>query len=65
MRLESYSDKVIVVTEKYLNSMLLKISKSYTNLFLFDDNERLPINDLSEKDNHRLSAVFFYAQNER
>lgn len=35
---ESYSDKVIVVTEKYLNPMLLRISKSYTNLFLFDDN---------------------------
>ena len=41
MRLDSYSDKVIVVTEKYLNPMLLKISKSYTNLFLFDDNATL------------------------
>lgn len=35
---DEYADKVISVIEKYLNPMLLKISKSYTNLFLFDDN---------------------------
>lgn len=33
-----YADKVIRMIEKYLNPMLIKISKSYTNLFLFDDN---------------------------
>lgn len=38
---EEYSDKVIRLTEKYLNSKLRKISKSYTNLFLFDDNTTL------------------------
>lgn len=36
-----YSNKVISLTEKYLNLMLQKISKSYTNLFLFDDNATL------------------------
>lgn len=36
-----YSNKVISITEKYLNPILLKISKSYTNLFLFDDNATL------------------------
>ena len=36
-----YSNKVISLTEKYLNPMLQKISKSYTNLFLFDDNATL------------------------
>lgn len=38
---EEYSDKVIRLTEKYLNSKLRKVSKSYTNLFLFDDNATL------------------------
>ena len=33
-----YADKVIRMIEKYLNPMLIKISKSYINLFLFDDN---------------------------
>lgn len=36
-----YADKVIRAIEKYLNPMLAKISKSYTNLFLFDDNATL------------------------
>lgn len=36
-----YANKVIHTLEKYLNPMLLKISKSYTNLFLFDDNATL------------------------
>ena len=36
-----YANKVIHTLEKYLNPMLLKISKSYTNLFLFDDNQIL------------------------
>lgn len=38
---EEYSDKVIRLTEKYLNSKLRKVSKSYTSLFLFDDNATL------------------------
>ncbi len=38
---EEYSDKVIRLTEKYLNPKLRKVSKSYTNLFLFDDNTTL------------------------
>lgn len=38
---EEYADKVIRAIEKYLNPMLMKISKSYTNLFLFDDNPTL------------------------
>lgn len=33
-----YAQKVICNIEKYLNPMLAKISKSYTNFFLFDDN---------------------------
>ena len=37
-RTEEQANKVIFVLEKYLNPMLIKISKSYTNLFLFDDN---------------------------
>ena len=37
-RTEEQANKVIFVIEKYLNPMLIKISKSYTNLFLFDDN---------------------------
>lgn len=32
-----YAQKVIRNIDKYLNPMLVKISKSYTNLFLFDD----------------------------
>lgn len=36
-----YADKVIRMIEKYLNPMLGKISKSYTNFFLFDDNTTL------------------------
>lgn len=36
-RNKEQADKVIYVIEKYLNPMLVKISKSYTNLFLFDD----------------------------
>ncbi len=35
---DEYADKVVRVIEKYLNPILLKISKSYTNIFLFDDN---------------------------
>ena len=33
-----YAEKVIRTIERFLNPMLVKISKSYTNLFLFDDN---------------------------
>lgn len=32
------ADKVILNIEKHLNPMLSKVSKSYTNFFLFDDN---------------------------
>lgn len=35
---DEYAEKVIRMIEKYLNPMLVKISKSYTNFFLFDDN---------------------------
>lgn len=35
---DDYADKVIRMIEKYLNPMLIKFSKSYTNFFLFDDN---------------------------
>lgn len=38
---DEYAEKVIRMIEKYLNPMLVKISKSYTNLFLFDDNATL------------------------
>lgn len=38
---DEYAEKVIRMIEKYLNPMLAKISKSYTNLFLFDDNATL------------------------
>jgi hypothetical protein len=34
---DEYTEKVISRIEKYLNPMLVKISKSYTNFFLFDD----------------------------
>ncbi len=37
-KLDDYADKVIRMIEKYLNPMLIKFSKSYTNFFLFDDN---------------------------
>lgn len=37
-RTEEQANKIITVIEKYLNPMLTKISKSYTNWFLFDDN---------------------------
>lgn len=37
-RTEEQANKIITVIEKYLNPMLAKISKSYTNWFLFDDN---------------------------
>ena len=35
---EEYANKVVRNIKKYLNPMLGNISKSYTNLFLFDDN---------------------------
>lgn len=35
---DEYAEKVIRIIDKYLNSLLVKISKSYTNFFLFDDN---------------------------
>lgn len=38
---DEYAEKVIRMIEKYLNPMLVKISKSYTNLFLFDDKATL------------------------
>ncbi len=38
---KEYAQKVITNIEKYLNPMLAKISKSYTNFFLFDDNATL------------------------
>ncbi len=38
---KEYAQKVIGNIEKYLNPMLAKISKSYTNFFLFDDNATL------------------------
>ncbi len=38
---DEYAEKVIRRIEKYLNPMLAKISRSYTNLFLFDDNATL------------------------
>ena len=38
---DEYAEKVIRIFEKYLNPMLTKISKSYTNFFLFDDNTTL------------------------
>lgn len=38
---EEQAKKVITIIEKYLNPMLVKISRSYTNLFLFDDNATL------------------------
>ncbi len=53
-----YADKVLQVIEKYLHPMLLKISKSYTNLFLFDDNNTMSnyIKKIKEKinENYRL-----------
>ena len=38
---DEYAEKVLNLIEKYLNPMLAKISKSYTNFFLFDDNATL------------------------
>ena len=38
---EEYANKVIRLTEKYLNPILKALSKSYTNFFLFDDNATL------------------------
>lgn len=35
------AERVVVLIEKYLNPMLIRVSKSYTNLFLFDDNQTL------------------------
>lgn len=57
---DEYVDKVIRSIEKYLNPMLVKISKSYTNLFLFDDNSTLynyikKIREMIEN-NYRLEA---------
>lgn len=40
-RTEEQAYKAISLIEKYLNPMLAKISRSYTNLFLFDDNATL------------------------
>ena len=34
---DEYIDKMLRRIEKYLNKMLAKMSKSYPNLFLFDD----------------------------
>ncbi len=34
---EEYTDKMLTRIEKYLNPILAKMSKSYPNLFLFDD----------------------------
>ena len=39
--LDYAENKVVVVIEKYLNPMLRKVSKSYDNFFLFDDNATL------------------------
>lgn len=38
---EQTSQKIILNIEKYLNPILSKVSKSYTNFFLFDDNTTL------------------------
>lgn len=38
---EEYGEKVVKNIEKHLNPILRKVSKSYTNLFLFDDNATL------------------------
>lgn len=40
-RSKENAEKIISNIEKYLNPMLGKISKSYTNFFLFDDNPTL------------------------
>lgn len=40
-RTQEQAEKVIKTIEKYLNPMLVKISKSYNSLFLFDDNATL------------------------
>jgi len=40
-RSKEQAEKVIMNIEKYLNPMLVKISRSYNNLFLFDDNATL------------------------
>lgn len=34
---KAYAERVVLNIDKYLNPMLIKISKSYTNFFLFDD----------------------------
>lgn len=38
---KKYAERVISNIEQYLNPMLNKVSKSYTNFFLFDDNATL------------------------
>jgi hypothetical protein len=38
---EEYGNKVVSNIEKYINPILCSISKSYTNIFLFDDNTTL------------------------
>ena len=53
---EEYAEKVIRVIEKYLNPMLAKISKSYTNFFLFDDNATL--NNYVKKVREKISTSY-------
>lgn len=53
---EEYAEKVIRVIEKYLNPMLSKISKSYTNFFLFDDN--VTLNNYVKKVREKINMSF-------
>lgn len=50
------AEKALNIIEKYLNPMLCKISKTYTNFFLFDDKYILSnyVKNLSDKINHNL-----------
>jgi len=60
---EDYANKVISNIERYLNPILISISRSYTNIFLFDDNATLTnyIKTIREK----ISASVHYDEKSR
>lgn len=68
---QEYGEKVVRLIDKYLNPMLRKISKSYDNFFLFDDNsilynyvkkvrERINYTNLEEKNKKILHKYLDY-----
>lgn len=70
-RTQEYGEKVVYLTGKYLNPILKTVSKSYDNLFLFDDNptlynyvkkvrERLALTKLEDKHKKVLNKYLDY-----